>query len=389
MTTTSVLTSLDAFLVIAPRWESLARRCHFDSLCATHAWLTAWWRSFGQDDQLRVITISDGDTLLAAAPLRLGRTRFRGLPITQLAFLTNEHAPHMDCLVDKAFDGGYGALLDAANRITGWQVFYLENVPATSPLWQAWSPFLAKNRLLAGRKSGSLSPYLDTDRSFDDFYHGLTRNSRKALRKKLRLFDGDGRLQLEEITPATDERYIMENLFRVASRSWKARQRVDLTADPRVMRFFRELTAWARQQNRLRLWFLKRDDQVIAYKYHIEHGKTYYALVFDFDEAFREFQPGILLDVKIHQHVFGQGIKQYRMGGSNDYYKLRWTSTCHEHWRGFIFRPTLYTRLLYLWEFRLIHALGRSSTLRALQRRLGSSRGHAADEPRLRSEDER
>jgi CelD/BcsL family acetyltransferase involved in cellulose biosynthesis len=69
--TTELVTDGRVFAGLADEWGRLYRRCAAATPFQSHAWLYAWWRSYGRPGRLRLVLVHDGRDLVGAAPLTL------------------------------------------------------------------------------------------------------------------------------------------------------------------------------------------------------------------------------------------------------------------------------------------------------------------------------
>ena len=57
------------FESIEREWETLLPLCATDTIFVTPLWQKLWWNHFGQDSQLMLESVWDGDELIGIAPL--------------------------------------------------------------------------------------------------------------------------------------------------------------------------------------------------------------------------------------------------------------------------------------------------------------------------------
>ncbi len=93
--TTELVTEERHFAELAPQWTRLYRRCGAATPFQSHAWLHAWWRSYGAPGRLRLVLARDGHDLVAAAPLTLVRR-----PVPALVPLGGAISDYGDVLLD-------------------------------------------------------------------------------------------------------------------------------------------------------------------------------------------------------------------------------------------------------------------------------------------------
>src|SRR5215212_1197948 len=70
---TVVLTETSRFAALEEDWEDLYQNSPLATPYQSWAWLYSWWESYGEDYELRLITVRDGDLLVGLVPLMLQR----------------------------------------------------------------------------------------------------------------------------------------------------------------------------------------------------------------------------------------------------------------------------------------------------------------------------
>ncbi|SOC47125.1 Acetyltransferase involved in cellulose biosynthesis, CelD/BcsL family [Blastococcus aggregatus] len=119
-----VVSAHDEFDALAQAWDDLWRRNPAATAFQSHAWSSAWARAYVPAGQLATVTVWDGDTLVAAAPLH--RTR-RG-PVRVLAPLGGPLSDSTDVLLDPQVPDAGPRLARALARVPGWRVLDLPEV---------------------------------------------------------------------------------------------------------------------------------------------------------------------------------------------------------------------------------------------------------------------
>src|SRR5262245_66197943 len=77
-----------AFDRLREEWNPLLRDSAADSLFLTWEWLSTWWRHLSAGRRLRLVTVRDGATLIAIAPLSVRpRDPWRLVPFCALELL--------------------------------------------------------------------------------------------------------------------------------------------------------------------------------------------------------------------------------------------------------------------------------------------------------------
>jgi CelD/BcsL family acetyltransferase involved in cellulose biosynthesis len=134
--TVQILTTLEELETVAADWDALQARAGAGPFLA-HAWLTAYWRAFGDRSGLRVVCARAGDRLAAAAAVRLSRRH----GLTVLTPLAAELSDFTDVLVDSSLPAAADELARGLLTIPGWTVLDAPEVPPGGGAWQlaaAW-----------------------------------------------------------------------------------------------------------------------------------------------------------------------------------------------------------------------------------------------------------
>jgi CelD/BcsL family acetyltransferase involved in cellulose biosynthesis len=131
---TAVVSGHDDLDALAGAWDDLWRRTPDATAFQTHAWSSAWARAYVPAGRLAVVTVWDGDTLVAAAPLY----RVRRGPVPVLAPLGGPLSDSTDVLLDPQVPDAGARLAAALLQVPGWRVLDLPEVLPGSAA-QAWT----------------------------------------------------------------------------------------------------------------------------------------------------------------------------------------------------------------------------------------------------------
>jgi len=208
-----VVSEHDAFDALAEAWDDLWRRTTGATAFQSHAWSSAWARAYVPAGQLAAVTVWDGGTLVAAAPLYRSR---RGL-VPVLAPLGGPLSDATDVLVDPEVPDAGRRLADALVQVHGWRVLDLPEVLPGS-MAQEWTQ-LWPGRVRRTPSSLNLQlPVL----SQGDLLARLPSRTAGTLRRKLKKVEklGIERVELpREAVPAA-----VEELIRLHAAQWAGRR---------------------------------------------------------------------------------------------------------------------------------------------------------------------
>ena len=89
-----VIKTIREFELLRDSWNRLLHESDRRVVYLTYECFLSWWKSFGQDNQLHMVTVvDDSGDMTAIAPLMLSNSMYRNIPVRKLSFLANEHSP--------------------------------------------------------------------------------------------------------------------------------------------------------------------------------------------------------------------------------------------------------------------------------------------------------
>ena len=113
-------------------------------------------------------------------------------------------------------------------------------------------------------------------------------------------------------------------------------------------RFYREVATWAARRGWLRLKFLRLDGRAVAFDLVLEAEGVAHVLKGGFDPAMRQLGPGTVLTGRSLERAFELGLHSYELHGTDDAYKLRWTTATRTRARIQAFPPSLVGTVAHL-----------------------------------------
>jgi len=188
-------------------------------------------------------------------------------------------------------------------------------------------------------------PCVEVTGTFEQYEAGLARKSRKELRRMRRRLEDEGEVIFEFADGRDRLDALLDEGFEIEGSGWKTEAGTAIQAVPEVRRFYTEIARWAASRGWLRLAFLRLDGRPLAFDLCLEACGAFYALKGGFDVEYRRFGPGSLLTYESLRRAFENGLDSYEFLGSDDPYKMQWTSTTRERARLQVFSRSLAGRM--------------------------------------------
>src|SRR6266852_2258620 len=300
--------TLREFEALHATWHELQQAAGARSVFLSHEWFLVCAQCLSPNQQMLVLVLRREGRPVGAVPLLSQRIQVRHLPATQIGFLENPLTPFVDFLLTEREEGLRTVLGYFRETHTDWDVLSLGKLREDSP-------------------------HLDLLRR-------LLGHQRQTFR-----------------------------VLEVSQRSWKRQQAADLLTPEFERKFLGRLTGVVSNAGWLRLWLLKKGEDVLAAEYHLDDHGAVYALRAHYDDAYAASSPGAYLDTMIVRHLFENGCTLYDMGPGRVDYKLAWTNSVYCCYSLEIYNQTFYSQLLGRLETRWIPALKASPLGRWLEKR--------------------
>jgi CelD/BcsL family acetyltransferase involved in cellulose biosynthesis len=322
---------------IAPQWDALA--AVDPTPFSLSAWYLAWWDGYGADRDLRVCTVWEDGELVALLPLceRGGR----------LEAMANEES----CVVRPlARDTETLRLLAEATATERYDLMEIRRLPEGDEAIEALAAAARASGRLSIVEPDITSPIVDTTGTLDEYRQATRgkwhRNLRRLYRKLLR--DHDTQLRL--IAPPGNLESELTEGFEVESSGWKRAAGSAILSRPENEAYYRSLGRRFHDRGELRLSSISVDGRMIAWDLAILRRNRLYSPKSGYLEEFRQFGPGLILELATIEHCFELGIEAHELLGADDEYKLRFSTSerRHRYFRAYPRRPA--QALRYAWR---------------------------------------
>jgi CelD/BcsL family acetyltransferase involved in cellulose biosynthesis len=356
-----VINTEEAFNHIKPEWNALLSTLDPIPLPLTHEWLLSWWRAFSADMKLEFRCAFQDGALVGFAPLVRLRERYRGIPVTFLKLAANGHTPYSSVIVDQRLDGPKRReVLEVLTYVADNEIGLFFKIRRDSELKR----FLVDESIYGlkrvGEKPSLYTPIIRIDQSWEGFYGSRSRKLKKSLNHKLNRFKRNSGFSInEEVITKTDEPVVQE-VIEISSNSWKSSIGNDLKTHYRSRQFLFNLIDHFGASGLLSVWIIRDRDKPVAFELHLNYDNVVYPIRADFDENYKIYSPGSVLEYTALKQLFQKGeVVQYYTCADDYWYLSNWTSEYHTFCNIEVFGDSYKLRCLYWLEYSVIPVVKR------------------------------
>jgi CelD/BcsL family acetyltransferase involved in cellulose biosynthesis len=338
------------FVALAPIWAQLAKENAQLSPFLSYDWFWCCWHGVWPQRRPEILLIEETGGPVAIVPLMHWREWVCGLPVRYVGFLEWPNTPWVDVVTVGEYDSVLETVLDHLASRSDWDTAWLQKLPSTSPTVKTLEGILP-GRLPWRRAGHTLYPYLAIEGAWDRFVGAKSPSDKELYRKIQAQLDRTGEVNLEEHRTVDLQSSFLRETLAMMSRSRQTDGGVAVATMPRTLEFFRELTRRAGKNGWLSLWSLRLNGHIAALEYQLRSNGKVQVLWTGDNPAYHEFLPKNALQLAILQSLFeGDCGYEYSLGpGIQDDHPW-WARACHETVHLKIYRPGLYSSLLYKLE---------------------------------------
>lgn len=301
-----VATSLAEVMPHVAAWEELQRRSLEDNIYLSPSFLIASLRHFGHEHPYYVVfvysTAGGKDRLIGCAPFSLLAPSWK-VPLSALSTLVSPHVFLSHPLLDRDLaTSALGVLWDWIEQPgQAWGLVVLRHMNARSPAWPLIVEELRRRRLQYWVKEVFQRAMLQRHESFEAYVASLSSKRRKNYRQKWRRLHALGSIEVVLHRNLRSVPDLATRFMAVEQRSWKGRQGSALAQSAADSAFLSEITRELGERDQLFFVELKLNGRPIAISANFVLGRTLFGFKTGYDSEFKEFSPGILMEIECVQ----------------------------------------------------------------------------------------
>ena len=325
-------------------WDRLSGAVERGGLFSTRFWVEAWSAHFGGELSVTAVVGHSDHGPVGLAP-------FFETPARELVLPVNFLSPRGQFVTGRGYASEFTSALLTHFRGQG-TALHLRGVPVGSPTLTALESEARNGGYLLHAKPGRVSPFIDIEGSWEDYFESRPRKVTHEWERKMRKLERAGDVRVVRFERGMDTAALTDRFTAVEERSWKERAGTSIGARG-VRAFYSELSAALAARDSLVPFWLELDGRLIAFLYGAVHNGTYYAMKTSYDEEFSKLSPGIRLFHEAVRHAFGAGLARFDFLGERARWKDRWANGWLEHVNVRLYPDTMSGRAAHLVDSRL------------------------------------
>ena len=316
---------------ILPQWEELAAQA-LEPNPFYEQWMLRPALELLDGGGAELVCVWRGAALELLLPVQR-LPRYRGLPVRALSAWRHRH-----CLIGTPLARA-GCAAEALGALLGWMrreraasVLDLGYLNAGGPFHQALVDALQESGSPSLAGEGYTRGLLRRDRDAESYIgSAISAESRGKLRRAEKRLQEEGRLAHRVLRPGDDAAKWIDEFLRLEAAGWKGKRGSALACSEANRRFGVEVFTRAFERGRLVMVGLDLDGRPIARYSAFAAGEGAFVFKTAYDEDFRRFSPGILVELDMirafHERTDLQWMDSFTAPGNSTIDRL-WKHRC-------------------------------------------------------------
>ncbi len=348
-----VVSNFDEFRKLNAVWNRLLEQSNNNRVYMSHEWFSSWWQAFGKGKELYVILSHHKDEVVGIAPMMRIKRTFRGMPVRSMEFMESEDSPGCGFIIREGYEQVSEAVVSFLAQTGGWDIICLKNILLDEELHNLIVNIFARTGKRHLIHNGLNSPFVKIDGVWEEYFKRLSSKSKKTIRNICNRIEKLGRVEVKELKNM--EKF--DDIITIIKKGWKYKEGKAFINHKEREVFFSLFSEYAQKKGWLSLWCAYKDDEPLAYEYHLKYNGSVTALLAEFSLDYKNYSPGAYLDFRIMQSLFTNNCREYDMCGSQDIYKRKWTKDIRDLKNITVFNNSLYSGGLFFIEEKAVPIL--------------------------------
>jgi len=312
------------FLELKDQWNDLLEKSLHPLVFLTHQWIDTWWKAFGTGKSLFILLVHDGNELTAIAPLMihddedilLGRPHV-AIKARKIEFIANVHSNRTDIILgNKPIEACEEIIKFLSGDCSNyWDIMSLEYLLLHSASTMLLENALKKKNIPYKQYPLQSSPYLPINCTWSEYEQNLSKRYKNDIVRKIKKLSKKGNVILKKYQDTSDVAHILDQLFTIASKSWKEKENTALSSTEQSRAFYTDLAYTAAKEGWLVIYILYLDEVPLVFDFSLKFENRLLSLKTEYDENYSEYSVGHALKWKQLEGIFDSGVTEYDLLG--------------------------------------------------------------------------
>ena len=297
-----IITRLEEMAAVKKEWNDCLSLSSQNSVFLTFEWFYSWWKSFGEDQSLRILLFRDSRGVLnGIAPMMLTQQ--------SLSFLASrEVTDYCDLIIPKGKEEEVieSFLIEIMANRGEMDRLALINIREESSTIPVLTRLAEKFDLPFTLEETEFALRLELPKVYESYVSQLSRKNRHELRRKVKKLEELSDVVIERISDPEKIRIHLETFIGLHRRSSPAKNR--FWQKKGMAGFFEDVATFFSQQGWMEFYLLSMDGQITASLlcFIYQNEVLFYNVAFD--PNFAAFSPGIFLFNRAIERAIAEGI---------------------------------------------------------------------------------
>ena len=291
---------------LGENWEKLSRNAVEENPYYSPIFMRAALENLEANSDLKALAVYRGETLVGFCPFVVDKWRWLGACSVNRAWI-NPYSTLTIPLVDRRCPREVVAsLLNAMAEHGACRNFWLfDNFNLDGSVGRLFREFFKTENIASEIFDEFDRPVLEQGSTFEQHMRDhVSKNRRKSLKRNHRNLSERGKVEMRSFTAGPELMAAVEDFLTIEASGWKGEQGTALACHRNSRKFARQAFGGSGGKSITRADVLYLDEFPIAVSLSIYTGKTAFTLKSAYDETYRSFSPGLLLEAAIIEDFF-------------------------------------------------------------------------------------
>lgn len=281
-------------------------------------WLYHWWLNYKNENiTLIIFAVYIDNQLKCVIPLMCKDK--------VLMFLSDNCSDYLGVNYNKEIEYELNVLFDYIFSNLDYDEVLFKNIREDMPFYDFIIDFSKKHFDDILIQKTDLSYYINIHQEWDMFFNeSLSLNLKNRIKKSLRKLDKDS-LQYTFEVHQNYSKDLLDNIFEIHKKNWSNNFEVSVFYDHRRVSFTDEICKYFASENRLLLFIIKIEKEIVAYRFGFVINNTYQDWNTSFSIEFSKYSVGNILIYESLKYLFKAKFNEFNFMRGNEDYKVRWT----------------------------------------------------------------